>query len=158
MDITFVHLLMLYARNAWLENMTQFVEFITNIPKAIQPRDEVRVAILDDGIDLIQAGLDRCIGCSFYTETLEDFTRINPYYFSSTGHGTLMATLVQKSCPKAQLYVARVGQGRSSTGILQPTAPSAANVSPSNIPTYTILTMTYRQSDGLSDSKFTSFP
>ncbi|KAF8244126.1 hypothetical protein K440DRAFT_610568 [Wilcoxina mikolae CBS 423.85] len=116
------------ATNAWLENMDKFVSFITNLPDEIKSQPAVRVAIIDDGIDSMQPGLKDSIedGVTFYTQRGKFVNRTNPYYFSSTGHGTLMAQLVLRVCPKAQLYIARLNQGHSSSGSIQPTAESAA--------------------------------
>jgi len=111
--------------------MDKFVSFITNLPDEIKSQPAVRVAIIDDGIDSMQPGIKDSIedGVTFYTQREKFVNRTNPYYFSSTGHGTLMAQLVLRVCPKAQLYIARLNQGHSSNGSIQPTAESAAKVS-----------------------------
>jgi hypothetical protein len=118
--------------------MNKFLSFFTNIPAHVHdPAPNVRVAIIDDGIDLMQpgSGLNQFIaqGESFYTERQPSFTRTNPFFFSSTGHGTLMANLVHYVCPKAQLYIARLHQGHSNTGDLQFTADSAAKVTSTTV-------------------------
>jgi hypothetical protein len=111
--------------------MDKFVSFIVNLPKTVKPQTDVRVAIIDDGTDFMQQGhFNDSIkeGRSFFTKQNENHTRIVPYYFSSTGHGTLMAEYVLRICPKAHLYIARLDQGYCSNGTLQLTADSAAKV------------------------------
>ncbi|KAF8248828.1 hypothetical protein K440DRAFT_623902 [Wilcoxina mikolae CBS 423.85] len=113
--------------NNWFEDLNKFLSFFTNIPPAVHARaPDVRVAIIDDGIDSMQPGSQLwqfiAQGESFYTERQSLFTRTNSYFFSTTGHGTLMANLVHNVCPKAQLYIARLQQGH---GGLQFTAESA---------------------------------
>jgi hypothetical protein len=98
--------------------MDKFASFICNLPPEITPSRNVKVAVIDDGIDKLQGEFKDCIseGVSFYNY---------PYFFSSTGHGTLMAKLVRQVCPKAHLYIARLDQG---TFTRQPTAESAIKV------------------------------
>jgi hypothetical protein len=109
--------------------MDKFAGFITNVPPSIdRGLREVRVALIDDGIDKLQGRFGDSIidGVSFYT-SLERFDT-KPYYFSSSGHGTLMARLIRRVCPKVHLYVARLDEGQSFDGSRQPTADSAAKV------------------------------
>jgi len=111
--------------------MDKFVNFIANLPVKLPLQKAIRVAIIDDGTDFMGPGhFNDSIkeGRSFFTKQNENHTRIVPYYFSSTGHGTLMAKYVLKICPKAHLYIARLDQGYSSNGTVQPTAESAAKV------------------------------
>jgi hypothetical protein len=114
--------------------MDKFGEFIND--RKVQKNEEVLVAIIDDGIDHMQPGIKEYVheGVSFYTERGSFHSNSipgpwYPFYFSSTGHGTLMAELVLRVCPMARLYIARLNQGYSTTGTLQPTAESAAKVS-----------------------------
>jgi hypothetical protein len=121
--------------NAWFSNMEKFLSFFANIPPDVHvvSRD-VRVAIIDDGTSQELNGRNLwppiAEGESFYTEEDAEgrFIRTNPYYFSSAGHGTLMARLVNAICPKAKLYIARLHQGHG-VGAPQFTAESAAKVS-----------------------------
>ena len=105
--------------------MDKFAKFIVNIPPDVTPRRDVKVAVIDDGIDKLQGGFGDSIsdGVSFYTPPGTFDTK--PYYFSSSGHGTLMAKLIRRICPKAQLFIARLEEGQT-TG--QPTAESATKV------------------------------
>jgi len=109
--------------------MEQFASFIRNIPDTELPPDRrpIKVAVIDDGIDAVyneeQFSHSLKGGESFCTGPKRP-----PYFFSSTGHGTLMADLVQRVCPKVHLYVARLDELQGETRV-QPTAESAANVS-----------------------------
>lgn len=67
------------------------------------------MALIDDGVDLLQPALEKRVkaGISFTTYFSSD-TLTKPYYLSSLGHGTLMAKLISRVCPMAELYVARI--------------------------------------------------
>lgn len=90
--------------------------------------EEVRVAILDDGVDWYFATGTRCTGRSFYVDRRQDFEGQKVWYSSSSDHGTLMAALVQKVCPDVRLFVARLDQTETE-GKFQPTAESAVKAS-----------------------------
>jgi hypothetical protein len=121
--------------NAWFSNMEKFLAFFVNIipPEAHETSRDVRVAIFDGGTSQELKGSTLWPPIaedeSFCTEEDADghFALTNPYYFSSGGHGTLMARLVRAVCPKAKLYVARLHQCHG-TGAPQFTAESAAKV------------------------------
>lgn len=110
--------------------MENFANFIRNIPESDMPAEtRIKVAVIDDGIDAMyneeQFASTLKGGESFSTGS----KRPKPYFFSSTGHGTLMADLVQRVCPKVQLYVARLDELVEPDGSVQPTPESAAKVS-----------------------------
>jgi hypothetical protein len=110
-----------HLRNAWLENMDKFASFVKNMP---DPEREIKVAVVDDGVDKLQGifGDSIIAGVSFYSSQRGFGTW--PHYFSSSGHGTLMAQLVRRICPKAKLYIARLDQGING----EPTIESAIKV------------------------------
>jgi hypothetical protein len=111
--------------------MQDFSVFVNNASKTIGYHGEgVRVAILDDGIDMTYAHEIGCVGKSFFVNKRPDGSEYYwPWYFSSTGHGTLMAALVRKICPDVKLFVARLDQTISDeNGRFQPTADSAVEV------------------------------
>ena len=111
--------------------MERFSSFVNNtLPKHLSKK-AVKVAIIDDGIDLLnyevgnkQADIQ---GCSF-----DPYPEGNPWYTPNGEHGTLMANLVRLMCPGSSLYIARLGSTlpHPSTGSsrLQPTATSAIEV------------------------------
>jgi len=110
--------------------MQDFSSFVKNASNSIgRHGDGVRVAILDDGIDMAYAHRIKCVGKSFFINRSQDSSEYWPWYFSSTGHGTLMAALVCKICPDVKLYVARLDQTiNDESGRFQPTAESAVEV------------------------------
>jgi hypothetical protein len=109
--------------------MDKFATFIRNI-KTDQGKG-IKVAVLDDGIDMLRPEFRESVkeGISFFAPTNRTTCNVGPYYFSSRGHGTLMALLIRRVCPKAELYIARLNQGNSQEGNrIQLTADSAAKV------------------------------
>jgi hypothetical protein len=110
--------------------MQRFNSFVTHFEQYfMRPKDEVRVAILDDGIDWSFASEIKCFGRSFYVDKRQDFEGQKVWYSSSKDHGTLMAALLRKICPEARLYVARLNQTETEQGRFQPTAESAVKAS-----------------------------
>ncbi|KAF8250914.1 hypothetical protein K440DRAFT_659149 [Wilcoxina mikolae CBS 423.85] len=117
------------STNAWLKTMDDFARFFRNIPMTQIPKSrhpEIKVAVIDDGIDWLDPEFSDCIsgGVTFYTPVEAHSPCTKPYYFSSSGHGTLMAKTIRRVCPKARLYIARLEEGQSE-GRGQPTAESA---------------------------------
>ncbi|KAG9503708.1 hypothetical protein J7337_003661 [Fusarium musae] len=114
--------------NSWLRRMQHFAGFIGNVRKLQQDGGarQVRVAILDDGIDWSFVSSIRATGRSFYADKRFDLGFQKSWFSSSTDHGTLMAALICKICPDAIIYSARLEQTISNTGSFQPTAHSAA--------------------------------
>lgn len=90
----------------------------------------VRIAIIDDGVDASLAILDGkiAIGKSFcpYANSSD---LMNSYFVPAGNHGTCMAALVCKICPKVDLYVARLEERTMArSDHRQITAKSAADV------------------------------
>ncbi len=89
----------------------------------------IKVAVIDDGIDGFETSLSGSIehGVSFCPSSdSENFIRT--YYVSSGGHGTMMARLIRRMCPKVKLYVARLEEHVPSGGKRFITARSATQV------------------------------
>lgn len=105
--------------------MDEFADFIRNMWPRTDFQRGVKVALIDDGVDLLQPALENSVkkGSSFTSQHHSLETK--PYYFSSTGHGTLMAKMIRRICPAADLYVARI-EVQSATG--EPIITSAAKV------------------------------
>jgi subtilisin family serine protease len=84
------------------------------MPKQLE---DVRVAVIDDGIDGFENDLSGSIahGVSFCRSS-DSENLIRTYYVSSGGHGTMMARLIRRMCPRVKLYVARLEEYRSSSG------------------------------------------
>lgn len=114
---------------AWLNTMNNFSRFIANLPEEADRGPGIKVALLDDGIDGMHGDFHSNLkgGISFFTGNNENDRH---FFFSSIGHGTLMAHLIRQVCPKVQLYVARLNQYPSADGMqMQPTPESAAQAS-----------------------------
>lgn len=111
--------------------MENFATFIRNIPDLDLPseRRPIKVAVIDDGIDSVY-NMDKFATTLKKGKSFCAGPKHLPFYFSSTGHGTLMADLVQRICPRVHLYVARL-DGLQTGGTVGPTAESAAKVSKS---------------------------
>lgn len=108
--------------------MTDFAVFINNIRDS-DKEDYIKVAVIDDGIDGSLENLDGKIagGISFCPSAVSS-KLIKTYYVPSGTHGTAMASLICKICPKTKLYVARLAEYRGAGGKRQITAESAAKV------------------------------
>jgi len=123
--------------------MDKYIKFVINIAPSIRNNVKVKVAIIDDGVDLLPTGLNDFVpnsqnivdGCSFYTPpTLGgEYTRLANYFFSTTSHGTHMAQRILQMCPQASLYIARLDtvtgdpNGEGATHV-RPTIESAIKV------------------------------
>jgi len=103
--------------------MDSFTNFIINCPRDIE--NPIKVAVLDDGYDMIENGSEgmesdsgiffkATDSCPTYigheTSAIPRFCARHTMapYSSETGHGTLMVQCIQKLCPKARLYVAKL--------------------------------------------------
>ncbi|KAH7310222.1 hypothetical protein BKA65DRAFT_167701 [Rhexocercosporidium sp. MPI-PUGE-AT-0058] len=117
------------AADLWVSHMQKFTGFLANLQQILPPREPVRVAVLDDGVDWAYTNTTETLwkGISFFVEKRRHFDQQNPWFFSSAGHGTLMARLIHELCPTADLYIARLDQNISESGHFQPTAESAIN-------------------------------
>ena len=104
----------------WLYHMEQYVTFVANIPQELRKSVAVKVAIIDDGVNMLSAGIANnngvkilnniAHGRSFYNPPTEsgDYMRQPGFYFSTSSHGTQMAQSVLQMCPYASLYIARL--------------------------------------------------
>jgi hypothetical protein len=112
--------------NTWLATVEQFLE-MNNVATA---DGEVKVALIDDGVDF------RRFKDNIYTDgwPRASSTSDDDLWFKSTNeHGTRMAELILKVCPRAQIYVAKLvdwrdTQHKDHLGTAE-TAKSAAEVS-----------------------------
>lgn len=113
-------------------------DFQINIPVYRERLNEsrsrrIRVAIIDDGFDgTFNEFKDiTCYGHSFLVRELtyraNTVEQAQPFFYSSTGHGTLMARLIAKMCPWLELYIVRLNHGMKD-GMLHPDGESASKV------------------------------
>lgn len=86
--------------------------------------EPIKVALIDDGVDFMELDYPLAGGRTFCPR--DEANHLNhPYYASATGHGTVMAKLINLMCPRAQLYVFRL-EDHPSEGVRQINAKSAA--------------------------------
>jgi hypothetical protein len=91
----------------WGKTVEDYHDSVQNRPTADGPESDVVVALIDDGINkfdpLLEASqiLD---GKSF------DFHdgMVKPFYSSTKGHGTIMASMILRVCPMAKIYPIRL--------------------------------------------------
>ncbi|KAJ8131451.1 hypothetical protein O1611_g2179 [Lasiodiplodia mahajangana] len=110
-------------KQEWIECMSRYRDFLRNLDG---PEDKaIKVALIDDGVDGFYADLSRYIedGDSWSAGPDGD---PNPFYRSSAGHGTIMATFIRRLCPNVKFYVARLQEKRTAGGKRSITAHSAA--------------------------------
>ncbi|KAI9770212.1 MAG: hypothetical protein M1839_003240 [Geoglossum umbratile] len=133
-------------KQRWFEHMDTFAYFINDIDfekekkqrqdkqaterprtpvgKRIKLLEDIKVAIIDDGVDGFDPTVSKSIanGVSFCRDRSD---LVKSYYVSSGGHGTNMARLILRMCPTAKLYVARLQEYTTATGKRFITAESA---------------------------------
>lgn len=116
----------------WLTCMDEFATFVQNIQldtsrsSGLKPRP-ITVALIDDGFDMNeQSVVDKVIGGRSFCNQ----NNLNaPYWATSGFHGTVMASLICRVCPKVQLYILRLDEHKSKEqGQRQITAKSAEKV------------------------------
>jgi hypothetical protein len=116
----------------WLQTVADFVRNWVP-PLSGGARGEIRVALIDDGVD-VRPFADSPGSIHSLGWPLPAATSGNDLWYSSTNeHGTRMATLIQKVCPRVELYVAKLADWKDEQrmGMLgrESTAKSAAEVS-----------------------------
>jgi len=120
-----------------MENFAKFLEN-TREPNI----DPIKIAIIDDGLDATVPKLQNAIALGKSFSPYPNSTEFMKAYFVPSGrHGTLMATLVQKICPKPQLYIARLEERSTAGGRARFTATSAKEVC--NSPIYRFISILF---------------
>jgi hypothetical protein len=89
--------------------------------------EPIKIALIDDGVDIKDLEYSFIGGRTFCKRDPEHNLN-DPYYVSSTGHGTIMAKQIHLLCPRAQFYVLRLEDHPSDESARQITAKSAAQV------------------------------
>lgn len=121
------------VRHRWLITMDEYADFLQNMERSVEPplalEEPITVALIDDGIDINDISLQSRIvgGRSFCHRNMEQNLN-QPYYVSSGGHGTAMASLICRICPSVRLYVLKLNEYVIEAGKRQITAESAAKV------------------------------
>lgn len=125
-------------RHKWLTCMDEFADFIQNVdsPQLLEP---ITIALIDDGVDINEQSLHaKIIGGRSFCQRDKFQNLSKPYYVTSGGHGTVMASLICRVCPKTQLYVVKLDEYTVDGLKRQITAKSAAKVP--SLPVSPILT------------------
>ncbi|KAF4467266.1 Peptidase S8 S53 subtilisin kexin sedolisin [Fusarium albosuccineum] len=112
----------------WMQAMTNFSDFLQRASESRKDVRPVKIAIIDDGIDhtldIFQGRIK--MGESFHQVAEKIYGRWGALYVPSGTHGTLMAKLICKICPKVDLYIAQLEVYRGHGGRRSFSAESAA--------------------------------
>ncbi len=118
-------------RHRWLTSMDEFADFIQNVDPPLPLHEPVTIALIDDGVDINEQSLHaKIIGGRSFCPRDSSQNLNTPYYITTGGHGTVMASLICRVCPKAQLYVLKLDEHVSEHSTRTITAKSAAKVRP----------------------------
>jgi subtilisin family serine protease len=90
----------------WVDGMRNFARLMKTTSQD-STLESVKVALVDDGIDVSRRTTNIAGGFSFSTSN-EPHSLARPWYFSEDGHGTKMADLICAPVPSVKLYVAKV--------------------------------------------------
>ena len=116
-------------RHKWLDCMDEFAEFIQNVSVSRLSNEPIMVALVDDVIDIYEPSLnDKVVGGGSFAPRKAFPNENKPYYVTNGGHGTAMASLICRVCPKARLYILRLEEYKSDQLKRQVTASNAAKV------------------------------
>lgn len=90
----------------WQKTVQEFLSSKPNPGTTERLERDVIVALIDDGVDMFDPALsDRVLeGKSF------DFHdgKVRPSFSSAEGHGTVMASMILRTCPMAKVYPIRL--------------------------------------------------
>ncbi|OBT56491.1 hypothetical protein VE04_04991 [Pseudogymnoascus sp. 24MN13] len=97
----------------WMQCMEEFASSFRQISgisnKGSDPRlHPVTVALVDDGVD---SAHPEFVNKEFHGKSFDNYNdgwKVTPYWASASGHGTLMARLVHRICPSADIYVIKL--------------------------------------------------
>lgn len=122
-------------KHEWIQCMKDFRQLLFEAEKeykgnpgvdGIRIDEPIKVALIDDGIHFDELEYEPIGGRSFCRD--EDRNLTFPWYMSSGGHGTVMASQIYRICPRTQLYVVKLEDYASESSNRQITARSAAQV------------------------------
>ncbi|KAH8820737.1 hypothetical protein F5884DRAFT_765006 [Xylogone sp. PMI_703] len=96
--------------NKWLDCMDKFADWIQNVKfpetKTLTLKEGVKIGLIDDGVDpYVESLRGKICGGQSYDQEYPDENGPLPYYTSSDGHGTVMAEMICRVFPMAQIYV-----------------------------------------------------
>ncbi|KAL6830889.1 hypothetical protein J3E69DRAFT_328079 [Trichoderma sp. SZMC 28015] len=121
------------TKHEWIQCMKEFRRLLFDAERYYDRgkveeiiEEPIKIALIDDGVDVKDLEFSFIGGRTFCTRD-EEHNLNDPYYVSSTGHGTIMAKQIHLLCPRAQFYVLRLEDHASEEGnVRQLTAKSAA--------------------------------
>ncbi|KAH6983625.1 peptidase S8/S53 domain-containing protein, partial [Ilyonectria sp. MPI-CAGE-AT-0026] len=127
------------ARREWIQCMEKSADFVRGYREDMEEEEDdpekhpprVKVALIDDGVDGLNADLSRIIAAGQTFSKREKhqynshFKHYNSYFKSTRGHGTIMAMLIRKICPNVRLYVAKLNEEKTGRNSFSITAESA---------------------------------
>lgn len=123
------------TKHEWIQCMKDFRRLLFDAERYYERgkveetiEEPIKIALIDDGVDVKDLEFS-FIGGRTFCKRDEEHNLNDPYYVSSTGHGTIMAKQIHLLCPRAQFYVLRLEDHASEEGGRQITAKSAAQVS-----------------------------
>lgn len=125
-----------FTVHKWLESIDTFsgeIKTLMDKIKTCHKGDEVKVALIDDGVDLCERAFrDKIIhgkSLGYYWDGVQRDQRAKQWYVSETGHGTVMAHMILRVCPMAKIYPIKLDTGKDpKTGALRIKPESAAAV------------------------------
>lgn len=109
--------------------MDSFADFYQNVEPLVQTQAEepITVGLIDDGVDITEQSLiSKVIGGRSFCHRYDNLSA--PFYVTTGWHGTVMASLISRVCPKVQIYVLKLDEYPAEDGKRQITAKSAAKV------------------------------
>ncbi|KAL3254402.1 hypothetical protein ABHI18_008975 [Aspergillus niger] len=89
----------------WIEEFSGYTGFMAQINSHLEGKLKVKVAILDDGVNLDEIEEENQQG--------DSFSPTQEYWVGPCKHGTAMAKCVQQIYPSAELIIARLDDSRS---------------------------------------------
>lgn len=110
----------------WQKTVNEFIDSKHNPGTTEKIEDDVIVALIDDGVDMFDPALsDRVLeGKSFdYHDG-----KVRPSFSSAKGHGTVMASMILRTCPMAKVYPIRLKTYPNANGKSNIDAEYAAQV------------------------------
>ena len=109
-----------------------FTQTISGTPLPDELKRDVTVALIDDGVTYMHPAVSDKLLCGKSFDSgfgkPDSLGTPEPYYGSTTGHGTFMAYMIQRVCPDVKIFVYRIDVLRRADGSVSFTAKSAADV------------------------------
>ncbi|GKZ98261.1 hypothetical protein AnigIFM59636_002666 [Aspergillus niger] len=94
----------------WIEEFSGYTGFMAQINSHLEGKLKVKVAILDDGVNLDEIEEENQQG--------DSFSPTQEYWVGPCKHGTAMAKCVRQIYPSAELIIARLDDSRSNDNII----------------------------------------